>query len=56
MGDLLRRTLGETIHVENSYKYSAEEIDTLARAAGWRIEARWRDARERFADVLFALA
>ena len=47
---------GETIHVENSYKSSAEEIDALARAAGLRVEGRWRDTRERFADVLFAPA
>ncbi|MCS6952346.1 MAG: L-histidine N(alpha)-methyltransferase [Bryobacterales bacterium] len=39
---------GEEIHTENSYKYSFEEIDELADAAGLRIEARWLDRHSRF--------
>ncbi len=40
---------GETIHTENSYKYSAEEFRTLARRAGFRPAKLWMDARQRFA-------
>jgi len=44
---------GETIHTENSYKYSVEEFSALAGEAGFRAERVWRDARARFA--LFGL-
>lgn len=47
---------GEAIHVENSYKYSPEEIDGLASQAGLHIEGRWLDGQARFTDVLFARA
>jgi dimethylhistidine N-methyltransferase len=40
---------GETIHTENSYKYSLPEFTALAGEAGFRAERVWRDARERFA-------
>jgi L-histidine Nalpha-methyltransferase len=33
----------ETIHTENSYKYRPEEIQLLARAAGWEPVAAWSD-------------
>lgn len=45
---------GERIHTENSYKYSLEEIDTLAYRAGLRTEHRWFDDGERFSLNLFA--
>jgi len=41
---------GETIHTENSYKYRFEEIQLLARAAGWEPVAAWGDT-----DGLFSL-
>ncbi len=34
---------GETIHTENSYKYSPDEIEWLAREAGMACESRWLD-------------
>ncbi len=34
---------GETIHTENSYKYTAHEFQQLARAAGWHLKATWCD-------------
>lgn len=34
---------GETIHTENSYKYSPEEARFLARASGWEPMAMWTD-------------
>ena len=39
---------GETIHTENSYKYSLEEIDGLARRSGFRPVQRWVDDDEAF--------
>lgn len=44
---------GETIHTENSYKYSVAEFRELAAAAGFRAAKVWQDARGRFA--LFGL-
>jgi L-histidine N-alpha-methyltransferase len=44
---------GETIHTENSYKYSLPEFTALAGDAGFRAARVWRDARARFA--LFGL-
>ena len=34
---------GETIHTENSYKYTAHEFQQLARAAGWHLKTTWSD-------------
>lgn len=44
---------GETIHTENSCKYSVEEFSALAAEAGFRTEKSWQDAQKRFA--LFGL-
>ncbi len=41
---------GETIHTENSYKYTTEEARLLARASGWEPIAMWTDP-----DALFGL-
>jgi uncharacterized SAM-dependent methyltransferase len=35
---------GETIHTENSYKYSVAEFQELARASGFRPVSCWADA------------
>jgi dimethylhistidine N-methyltransferase len=35
---------GETIHTENSYKYTIESFGALARGAGWTTVAAWTDA------------
>ena len=40
---------GETIHTENSYKYTVESFRALAESAGWRPVACWTDANDRFA-------
>ena len=40
---------GETIHTENSYKYSVEDFQKLARSAGFRSEKVWLDAKGVFA-------
>jgi L-histidine N-alpha-methyltransferase len=40
---------GETIHTENSHKYSVEEFQAFARAAGFAPRKVWRDRRGLFA-------
>jgi len=40
---------GDSIHTENSYKYSLEEFRALAQRAGFRAERTWLDRQERFA-------
>lgn len=47
---------GEAIHTENSYKYSAMEIEALVAAAGLGIERQWLDAGCRFSVSLLAPA
>jgi uncharacterized SAM-dependent methyltransferase len=39
---------GETIHSENSYKYTIEGFHQLARLGGWRPQQFWTDDRQRF--------
>jgi len=41
---------GETIHTENSYKYTAQEFQLLAYEAGWLLKATWSD-RDNLFDV-----
>ena len=43
---------GERIHTEDSWKYSPEEIDALARVSGFKIISQWTDSRSRFAETL----
>ncbi len=44
---------GETIHTENSYKWTLVEARLLARAAGWTPVAVWTDPAEMFAVHLW---
>jgi dimethylhistidine N-methyltransferase len=46
---------GETIHTENSYKYSVESLAALARGAGWRALEAWTDERNYFCIQVFEL-
>ncbi|MFQ5865075.1 MAG: L-histidine N(alpha)-methyltransferase [bacterium] len=39
---------GETIHTENSYKYSMEEIRSLASRAGFKMQKSWFDDKKWF--------
>ena len=41
-------TEGETIHTENSCKYTVESFAALAEQAGWRAERVWTDANDLF--------
>jgi uncharacterized SAM-dependent methyltransferase len=43
---------GETLHTENSYKFTLEGVTRLAEAAGWRLERRWVSAQPAFGVVL----
>jgi dimethylhistidine N-methyltransferase len=46
---------GETIHTENSYKYSPQSFAALARGAGWTLLDRWTDAKGNFAVCALGL-
>jgi L-histidine Nalpha-methyltransferase len=43
---------GETIHTENSLKYSPREAHLLLRASGWTPIANWTDREELFSLIL----
>ena len=43
---------GETIHTENSYKFTEPALDALLASAGFSLERLWHDADERFAVTL----
>jgi dimethylhistidine N-methyltransferase len=47
---------GETIHTENSYKYTLPEARVMARASGWDPLAFWTDAAEMFGLHVWAAA
>lgn len=47
---------GETIHTENSYKYTPDEARLLARSAGWDPAAYWTDAEGLFGLHLWRAA
>ncbi len=54
-GETIDFRAGETIHTENSYKYSIEKLTALARGAGWRPLGAWTDARNYFSIQAFEL-
>ncbi|CAA7622617.1 L-histidine N(alpha)-methyltransferase [Magnetospirillum sp. UT-4] len=54
-GRRFRFRRGDTIHVEDCYKYSVEQFRWLARAAGWQPEAVWIDPARLFSLHLLAL-
>jgi len=47
---------GETIHTENSYKYTLESFGALARGSGWTPAAVWTDADGMFSVYALAFA
>jgi L-histidine N-alpha-methyltransferase len=47
---------GETIHTENSYKYTLDGLRALARSAGWRPEQVWTDRDDLFSVHLLRQA
>jgi uncharacterized SAM-dependent methyltransferase len=42
----------ETIHTENSYKFTDESVRTLFRDADFKISKTWKDDCDRYAPVL----
>jgi L-histidine Nalpha-methyltransferase len=47
-GHEFRFAAGETIHTENSYKYSMTGFADLCRRAGWQVRKSWTDTAELF--------
>ena len=47
-GRLIEFRAGETIHTENSYKYTLESFGALARGSGWNPVSVWTDAGANF--------
>jgi L-histidine Nalpha-methyltransferase len=47
-----RFRLGERIHTENSYKYTAKSIAAMMRKGGFRLEKSWTDSNRWFSVVL----
>src|ERR1700753_4287353 len=48
LGTSLTFRPGESIHTENSYKYSIERFGALARGSGWKVRESWTDPRGMF--------
>ena len=47
-GRVIEFRSGETIHTENSYKYTLDSFSALARGSGWSPLAAWTDAGANF--------
>jgi dimethylhistidine N-methyltransferase len=47
-GRLIEFRTGETIHTENSYKYTLDSFSALARGSGWTPLSAWTDAGANF--------
>jgi dimethylhistidine N-methyltransferase len=55
-GECVDFRAGETIHTENSYKYSVESLSALARGVGWMPAGVWTDVDKYFSIQAFTLA
>jgi dimethylhistidine N-methyltransferase len=55
-GEVIEFRAGETIHTENSYKYSVESLAALARGVGWLPLRAWTDSRKYFSIQAFTFA
>ncbi|WP_296720594.1 L-histidine N(alpha)-methyltransferase [Erythrobacter sp.] len=51
-GQRFGMTAGESIHTENSHKFTRRTSNTLLAAGGWEPRARWTDSEERFSLLL----
>jgi L-histidine Nalpha-methyltransferase len=54
-GETIEFRAGETIHTENSYKYSVESLSALARGVGWLPAGVWTDSQKYFSIQAFTL-
>jgi uncharacterized SAM-dependent methyltransferase len=43
---------GETIHTENSHKFTRRSANLLLQASGWTPRKRWRDSKRQFSLIL----
>ncbi len=55
-GDIIRFGPGESIHTENSYKFTIAGFSTLAAIAGWGLARSWTDPAGLFSVVLLEQA
>ncbi len=55
-GDVFEFAAGETIHTENSYKFTRELFAGIAERGGWRVEAEWVSDAQPFATFLLRAA
>ena len=55
LGETIDFRAGETIHTENSYKYSVDSLRALARGAGWAPDGIWTDSQRYFCIHAFTL-
>jgi uncharacterized SAM-dependent methyltransferase len=55
LGECIDFRAGETIHTENSYKYSVESFRAMARGAGWTPTAVWTDPKQYFSVHVLSL-
>ena len=51
-GERFSMAKGETIHTENSHKFTRRSSATLLLAGGWTPVKRWRDDKKRFSLIL----
>lgn len=51
-GEHFTMATGETIHTENSHKFTRRSANMLLAAAGWTPRARWVDGAARFSVIL----
>jgi L-histidine Nalpha-methyltransferase len=51
-GEAFTMRAGETIHTENSHKFTRRSANLLLAAAGWTPRRRWTDSAERFSLIL----
>jgi len=54
-GETIDFRAGETIHTENSYKYSVDSLRALARGVGWIPDGNWTDSKGYFCVHAFVL-
>ncbi len=48
LGTAFSFQVGESIHTENSYKYSLERFAALAHSSGWKVRQSWTDDAKMF--------
>lgn len=54
--DRLHLAAGESIHTENSYKYTLRDFSSLVAKAGFKLEQSWTDDRKLFSVNLLSVA